>query len=231
MNRCRHIGNTHTGRCRRSRGYSFKFRILAVIFNIIDDGFESIEQLFRFCGIKIPVWATGTLFQILSPDFRDSLTKAHSKSLNQLLTIIRTFRIAWITIPAFTRSIYTIFCRSFNIFFRQSLTEETHTAFLITIVSIPNRNNDFATTYPHIPTIIIAIPEFIIGILAHHFFFMRWDMGIILIKWQVKISPKATAIVEKFTFSIFIVISLRCRRPEILVCRCIRAMFDGAVVV
>ena len=26
-----------------------------------------------------------------------------------------------------------------------------------------------------------------------------------------------------------IVISLRCRRPEILVCRCIRAMFDGAV--
>ena len=230
MNRCRHIGNTHTGHCRRSRGYSFKFRILAVIFNIIDDGLESIEQLFRFCGIKIPVWATGTLFQILSPDFRDSLTKAHGKSLNQLLTIIRAFRVVWITIPALTCIIFAIFF-CFDVFFCQSLTEETHTAFLITIVSIPNRNNDFATTYPHSPTIIIAIPEFIIGILAHHFFLMRRDMGIILIKWQVKISTKTTTIVEKFTFSIFIVISLRCRRPEILVCRCIRAMFDGSVVV
>ena len=144
MNRCRHIGNTCTGRCRRSRGYSFKFRIFAVIFNIVDDGFKSYKQIFFFRSIKIPVFTACTVFQILSPDFRNSFTKTHSKSLNQLLAVIYTFGIAWITIPAFTRSIYTIFCRSFNVFFCQSLTEETQTAFFIFIVSIPIRNNNFA---------------------------------------------------------------------------------------
>ena len=161
MNRCRHIGNTHTGRCRRSRGYSFKFRILAVIFNIVDNGFKGFKQLFRFWGIEVPVWTARTLFQILPPDFRDSLTKAHGKSLNQLLAIIYAFRIAWITIPALTRIIFVIFfcfdvffcqtlCwlnRRFNIFFCQSLAEETHTAFFILIVSIPIRNNNFANAF------------------------------------------------------------------------------------
>ena len=105
MNRCRHIGNTHTGRCRSSRGYSFKFRIFAVIFNIVDNGFKGFKQIFFFRSIKIPVWTARTLFQILSPNFRDPLTKTHSKSLNQLLAVIYAFGIAWITIPALTRSI------------------------------------------------------------------------------------------------------------------------------